>query len=42
MVLQVKVPAAKPNDLSSIPCLMKERTDSYKFSSDLHMYTHNK
>lgn len=33
---------AKPNDPSLIPRLTKERTDSHKLSSDLHIYTDNK
>lgn len=29
MALRVKELATKPNDLSLIPCLIKEKTDSY-------------
>jgi hypothetical protein len=40
MAQWVKLLAAKPNNLSSIPgTYMGERTNSFKLSSGLHLYT---
>lgn len=42
MVQWVKTFSAKPDNRSSIPgpIVWKERTDSYKLSSDFHWYTY--